>query len=288
MMDPHPRTRAVGVLSHGDHSSLLYSSVREQMDVTAALVKDALVRNERVICVGEPAYAERASSAFGKTGARAIANGQLLLENSAETYMREGRFDAERMLRHYSASINDAVADGYSGLRVAADMSWAGIVPESGEDLIRYEHTLDSVLEKYPAVVVCQYDRRIFSEAALASLQAAHNSEARPNPLHESMQLSIEREYDPHGLRVAGEIDISNRAAFRSAIAQLAASPEQHIVVDLAGVEYMDAASIAALALAALNAPAGSMHVRLSGALGRVFRTAMPTLPHGLTVEEVL
>lgn len=287
-MDAKPRSLAVGALSHGEHSSFSFASRSEQMDTLGPFVHDGLARNERVLYVGDAASGESLVTAFGSVAARALAASQFIIEDPGDTYMSGGHFDAERMLRHYSAVVRQALADGYAGVRIAADMRWAAEALDDINDLIAYEGTVDGVLGVEPAVVLCQYDRRVFDEVTLSAIEAAHQSRAHANPIHESTHLRIERSYDPHGLTVFGDIDIANRLPFRDALVDLCRSPETSKIIDLTQVGYMDAASIAAIAVAALQSSAsGGIHARVSKQLNRIFQLVCPTLPNVMAVEEV-
>lgn len=286
-MDAKPRSLAVGALSHGVHSSFSFASRSEQMDTLGPFVRDGLTRNERVLFVGDPGSSESLLTEFGGAAARAFTSSQFIIEDPGDTYMSGGHFDAERMLRHYSGVVRQALADGYAGVRIAADMRWAADL-DNIDDLIAYEGTVDGVLGVEPAVVLCQYDRRIFDDATLAAIEAAHTVCAHPNPIHESTHLRIERSYDPYGLKVAGDVDIANRRPFREALLDLSRSPEASKVVDLTRVGYIDAASIAAIAAAALQSNAtGGIHARISKQMNRIFQLVCPTLPNVMTVEEV-
>lgn len=278
-MEALPHDLSVGALSPGAHAAFLYSSAAEQADTLKTFVGAALRANHRVVYVGDGQYGEHAFKAYGEGGARAIASGQFLIEHSANTYMAGGRFDANRMLAHYSAALDSALSEGYSGLRVAADMGWAAAGLDGKEQLIAYERTLDRALDGRPAVVLCQYDRRLFDEGVLAALAAAHTHSAHPDPLHQSRQLRIMRTYEPHGVRISGEIDVLNRRAFRDALLHVVSMADGHIVIDLSNVGYLDAGAVGAIVKAAQHAHRSSLEIRVPAGLRRFFEALEPTLP---------
>lgn len=278
-MEPLPHDLSVGALSPGAHAAFLYSSAAEQADTLQTFVGAALHANHRVVYVGDGEYGEHALKAYGEGGVRAIASGQFMIENSANTYMAGGRFDAKRMLAHYNAALADALSEGYSGLRVAADMGWAAAGLDGKEQLVAYERTLDRALDGRPAVVLCQYDRRLFDEDILAALAAAHMHSAHPDPLHHSRQLRVMRTYEPHGVQISGEIDVLNRRAFRDALLHVVSLSDGHIVIDLRGVKYLDAGAIGAIVNAAQHANRSSIEIRVPVNLRRFFEALEPTLP---------
>ena len=286
-MEFHSRNLAVGDLRHGSHAALLYSSRAEQSDALKTFVDETLHAHDRLIYVGDAEHGERALKYYGAAGARAIASGQFILENSSNTYLKDGAFEGGRMLRHYRTALDTALADGYKGLRVAADMGWAVPTLDRHNALAAYEGTLDDAFAGRPAVVLCQYDRRLFDEEALALLAAAHQHSAHPDPLHQSPQLRITRTYEPNGVHVSGEIDLFSRTAFREALMRVAASRESGMVVDLSGVSYLDAGSIGAIVNAARHAKGSVIAIRVPAHLHRMFETLEPTLPGTVHVEEV-
>lgn len=285
-MDTHPNDLTVGALSHGAHAVLLYSSGAEQADVLETFVDAALNANDRLLYVGDREHGERGLKAYGTAGARALSSGQFLIEDSDNTYMAGGRFDAARMLAHYGGAVDAAIADGYSGLRVAADMGWAVRGLDRKDGLVQYERAINQALGGRAAVVLCQFDRRLFDDEVLVALTAAHTHTAHPEPLHQSMQLRVARTYEPHGVQAFGEIDVSSRAAFREALLRVASSPESRMVIDLRGVQYLDAGSVGAIVSAAQQTNRTSIEIRFSRGLRRIFETLEPTLPRTVHVEE--
>lgn len=249
----------------------------------------ALGSNDRLLYVGDTEYGERALAAFGAAGDRALADGRFIVENSANTYMRDGHFSGSRMVAHYRKAVYDAVSDGFDGLRVAAEMSWAVQGLDGKERLVEYERTLDRALEGKAAIVLCQYDRRLYHSDDVAAIETAHVHSARPNPLFASRTLYLERTYAPHGLLARGELDVTTREAFRDALLQIASSPgEDRLVVDLRRVAYLDAGAVGALVGAALAAQQVTIALRVSPAIGKTFEILASTLPRSIEIEEAL
>lgn len=284
-MHLHGNGTPVGDLRSGDHGCLTYTSQREQLRVLAPFVADGLVQNERILYVGGPEHRALARTAFGPAGAAALASGQMILERSERTYLRGGRFDPERMMYHYQSAERRALAHGYSGLRVAAEMTWAQ--SQQAGRLVRYEDELNEALAGRAATVLCLYDQNRFGRGMLADLEMAHPVAVNPNPVFKTRALQIYRSYDPHGIALAGEIDISNRDAFTGALDSLLGAPENDIEVDLTRVSFMDVTSIVALALAARNLGGGKrIRVMARRHLRHLFEVTLPHIPAELDVEE--
>lgn len=284
-MESHPGHVPVGDLSHGAHAALFYSSRAEQADVLETFVDSALHANDRLLYVSDGDHAERALKAHCSGGARALASGQFIVDNWTNTYMADGHFDGKRMLAHYRAAVADALTEGYSGLRVAADMGWSHGL-KSKDALFSYERVFDGAFENLPAVVLCQYDTRLFDDEAIAALANAHAHAAHPDPLYDSLDLRITRTYQPNGVRAYGQIDLLSRTAFRDALLRAAASDEGRMVVDLSAIKYLDAGSVGAIVKAAQVAKCSAVEVRVPAHIYKLFEMLQPTLPRALRVEQ--
>jgi hypothetical protein len=68
----------------------------------------------------------------------AVARGQLAVMPAADSYLSELPFDPERMVSSLHA-LDDALADGYRGLSVAGEMSWAAPGVRGAERLEEYD-----------------------------------------------------------------------------------------------------------------------------------------------------
>jgi anti-sigma B factor antagonist len=76
---------------------------------------------------------------------------------------------------------------------------------------------------------------------------------------------------------VAGEIDLSSVPKLRDSLAYALASPRREVVVDLAGVEFIDASGVGVLVGAASEAARTGVKFRLrrpSPSVGRVLQLA--------------
>lgn len=232
---------------HGDHLCSSYAGDTEQRDVLDGFLHDGLQRNERIWYVAGAGRAADVGERFGL--APFLASGQAVIADAARTYAAGGRFDPARMIAYYDAAIASALEEGYAGLRVAAEMDWAQptVSGAGAADLVAYERTVTTLFAGRPAAVLCQYDRRVIDPATLADIVAVHPRTLAAAPLYASEALTIRRRYDPAGLIVSGEIDISNRAAFERALAHLSATDETALHIDGSALHYVDARSMGML-----------------------------------------
>ena len=93
-----------------------------------------------------------------------LAAGQLRLIPAAQSYLKDGHFDRNRMLDFWNEVILAASRDGVERLLLSGEMAWATRGAPGSEELLQYESEFDQVLHQHDWVtVVCQYDLRAFS-----------------------------------------------------------------------------------------------------------------------------
>src|SRR5581483_1852144 len=84
----------------------------------------------------------------------AEARGQLDVRRWEEAYLRDGRFDQDRMLALIEEVLTAGKARGYPLTRLVANMEWALEDRPGVNDIVEYETRLNYVLPKYDDAVV--------------------------------------------------------------------------------------------------------------------------------------
>jgi anti-anti-sigma regulatory factor len=129
---------------------------------------------------------------------------------------------------------------GFPGLRVAVDMSWA-LRPLTGiEQLPAFEEGIAAALAGTTASVLCQYDRERFDPVTLASVASFHTRQVAAATYHADAVLRICRQYAPPGIRIAGEIDYQAEQPLARALAE-AVRLEGGLVINMAALAFIDA-----------------------------------------------
>ena len=114
-------------LQPGDHICSVYESDEQLVSTAAAFLADGLTRNEHCWYVPSADETGAIRAAMEHRGVDVAAQSRrsaLHLFDSNDTYIRGG-FDPEQTMRVFSEAIEQALTDGFNGLRAAADMSWA-------------------------------------------------------------------------------------------------------------------------------------------------------------------
>jgi anti-anti-sigma factor len=160
------------------------------------------------------------------------------------------------MLGQVRAEIADGQRDGWPVVRIAGDMTWAqGTV--TPDELAGYEARINTVLADGDALGICLYDRSRFSSPVLSAASSVHPGTILPELDDRDPLLRMRSK--PGGLRLTGEVDLSNVAAFDAVLAHVRERTEaaRPIEIDATGLVYIDLAAIRVLSEAAHSHSAG-------------------------------
>lgn len=81
------------------------------------------------------------------------------------------------------------------------------------------------------------------------------------DPVHRDATLTITRTFHPPGLRLRGEVDMSNAAAFERVLAAYAAVGTQPLHLDMSGVSFIDVAGMRVVARTASRLGERTLHL---------------------------
>ncbi|QSB14084.1 MEDS domain-containing protein [Natronosporangium hydrolyticum] len=287
----HPTT--VDRLALGDHVCWTFQGEGERLDAMARFVSAGLEHGHKVVYSTAslaPAAVLAGLRARGVRVAEPARTGQLQAQSSATAFTAAGDFSADQLLDAYATEIARSDREGYAGVRIIGDMAWASDSAVTTEALAEFEVRANALFAQGHAVGLCQYDRRQFPATALRRVGAAHfgttwsETDQRWSPL-----LRMTRTENPPGLRLVGEVDISNYDAFtgvlRAAVAEQRADPRPTaLVIDAGALRFVDARGVGLLVEAAATAPAG-VHLRCcQPVLAQSIAAVEPGAP-GLTVS---
>jgi len=240
--------RAVGVdrLRPGDHAFLAFSDDGDRWDVLSAFTQQGLARTEKValvIDVGQATDWAAARVAGGAAAARSALRERRLVVSSSPRF-EHGKFDAGRLVEGVRRRIGTAIAEGFSGLRSASEMSLALAPVDHLGQAVEYEAALHAALfrghlggpgdPRYTAL--CQWDTRLFGQtAAMAAARDVHPVTLLPRlgTLHAAIT--------GNRLVVTGDSDLSSRAEWTSALRLLAGRPDDTLVIDISDLSFFDA-----------------------------------------------
>lgn len=230
----------------GDHVCLPFSGDRERRAATRLFTLNGLRRRAKVLIVthtdspeGTRTWLAPSVPGFGE----AESAGRIEIEGSAVICLAGGRPDPGRALDGLRAAGERAAAQGHNGLYALVDASWGMHDPAAQ---MAFESAVNALFGRHPLAAVCQYDRALFPREALDRVAAVHPISPEQALLRYAVTTS------PPGLRLKGDIDLTNRQALASILEPLRERPED-VLIDASEVGFVDAGSaqlIVAMALA--------------------------------------
>jgi anti-anti-sigma regulatory factor len=203
---------------------------RRLVDFFTAGVQDGL----RVAYVSsEGAKAARADLADLGDLDRLLAGGALHVLSAREIYGAGGPVDPERVVASVAASTEQALADGFGGLAMSADATELVGTPAHQDAFARCEFLVDRYMAGHPLSALCGYGLELGNDT-VAEFALLHT----PAPSNEA-PLQVFGCADG-AIGLAGECDPVGVAALGRVLPRLRTADCRPVVVDMAGVEYVD------------------------------------------------
>lgn len=228
-------------LAVNDHACLTFGDPEELLDLTAAYVRDGLSGGLKVVWLSDaaPELAIAELARRGIAAESALAAGQITAM-ACENYILSGQtFAAGHAVSWLNEQVTACREQGFPGMRVALDMSWA-LRPIAGvEQLPDFEEAVGTVLTDEAASLLCQYDRERFDPVTLASVAGLHGKSVAAATYHADAMLRICRQYAPTGIRLAGEIDYHAEEPLALALAE-ALRLDGDITINMADLAFID------------------------------------------------
>ncbi|UBU16959.1 MEDS domain-containing protein [Nonomuraea gerenzanensis] len=247
----------------GDHVCLPFEGERERMTAAGLFTRNGLRRRTKVVIITHADSPERTRGWLAPLVpgfADAVSAGQIEILRSIDTHFTDGRLDLDRMYTGLADARARAGKHGQHGVYALVDASWgAGDATEQAA----FEAAANEVFGERWLAAVCQYDRRLFPRDAIDRAASVH-------PISPEQAL-LRFAGTGSGLRVWGDVDLTNRPAFASLLAPLEKEPGE-IVIDASGLDFIDAGSAQLLTVTAMARPRGSTVVVCRDSMARVLR----------------
>jgi signal transduction histidine kinase len=191
--------RRIARLRQGDHLCLIYRSAAEQTAVLVPFLKAGLAAGERCLFAGHGASGRRLEHALQETGLDVRAEcerGALVFLNRRETWLPGGHFDPGTMMDILRQAEQDALDDGFAGLRVTWNMSWVLEGTPGAHRLVEYEAHLNRFLAGSRTCALCRYSRQssapdLVQDTLLTHPIAILGEELCPNAYYEPPDMVL-------------------------------------------------------------------------------------------------
>src|SRR3984885_10703719 len=85
-------------------------------------------------------------------------SGQFELRTNTETYLRDGRFDQDRMLEVFEELASGNAKGGFPLSRIVCHMDWGAEGRSCVDNLVEFESRVNDVWRRHDDAVICVYD----------------------------------------------------------------------------------------------------------------------------------
>ena len=262
ILGAHHASSDLGSLEPGTHLCALAPDPRRLDRVAATFVGQGLAAGDQVLHIGSGEQADElvATLPARVTARRALGTGQLMVSSFEEAYGATRPADLLGVADGFRLAAVHARKRGFPGLRVAARMDDLPALLGSVADVVRWERMVAALQRELEVSSVCLYDTTALADvdaAAIAGEHAGHAPDIEIPPLAAFIAVD-----DPWGLRVSGEVDLSNCDLLqRAVLSRVAVSPR--VRLDLSGLTFADVGTLTRLRSIAAALP-GNGHLVLA------------------------
>ena len=230
---------AVG-LHPGDHVCWAYEDDGDLLETLEHWAADGIANGERILYVAERPLDEMRRRLGSIDDLDDLLATRRVLLDVPSTMYGDGPVDDRSLLTYYATATADALADGCTGLRVAAEIT---DLPDGAavDAFVAWEQLADELMNRMPMSALCAFDRRTVSDSAIAAIAAAHPSRHGP-----ATGTSFVLHAHDDGLRLAGEVETFDRFRLESMLRN-AASERDSLVLHLDDLELASGGCTAVL-----------------------------------------
>jgi PAS domain S-box-containing protein len=149
----------IGGVPWGTHFCQFYQTKNDLIDILVPYFKAGLEDNEFCMWItSEPLVVAEAEEAMRKAVNdfdEYLRRGQIEIIPYNEWYLLGGTFDDDRVLNGWISKLEQALARGYSGLRLTGNTFW--LERNHWQAFTEYEAKVNNVIGKYKMLAICTY-----------------------------------------------------------------------------------------------------------------------------------
>jgi hypothetical protein len=159
------------------HICAFFNSDDEEYRVLLPFIKDGFECGDKAVHVVNPDqhfnHLQRlADAGIDTTAARQ--SGQFELRTNTETYLRDGRFDQDRMLEVFEQMASGNARGGFPLSRIVCHMDWAAEGESHINDLVEFESRVNDVWRRHDDAVICTYNLAQFGGDTIIDIMRTH------------------------------------------------------------------------------------------------------------------
>jgi hypothetical protein len=160
------------------HVCAFFANDDEEYRVLLPFIREGLSCGDKAVQVINPEARQEHLQRLAEAGIDSTAHqqsGQLQIRINTEVYLRDGRFDQDRMLAAFEEMAASArSAEGFPMSRIVCRMDWASGDQSRIEDVIEFESRVNDVWRRYDDAVICTYHLAQLSGDAVIDIMRTH------------------------------------------------------------------------------------------------------------------
>jgi hypothetical protein len=164
-------------LGEARHVCAFFDSREEGYRVLLPFIEDGFRCGDKAVHVVNPGerddHIQRLAS-LGIDVDSAERDGQLEVHINTDTYLREGRFDKERMIEAFERMASGSSDSAFPLSRIVCQMDWAIQDRTHIDDLIEFESRVNDVWRRHDDAVICVYDLAKFGGDTVVDMIRTH------------------------------------------------------------------------------------------------------------------
>src|ERR1700691_4451976 len=172
-----PISLAGSQLGEVRHVCAFFNNDDEEYRVLLPFIKEGIERGDKAVHVVNPQqrpdHLQRLAAA-GIDAAAAEQSGQFELKINTEAYLRDGRFDQDRMLDAFEHLASGNAKGCFPLSRICWRMDWAVEDRSYVDDLIEFESRVNDVWRRHDDAVICTYHLSKFGGDTVIDIMRTH------------------------------------------------------------------------------------------------------------------
>jgi hypothetical protein len=159
------------------HVCAFFNSEDEKYRTLLPFIKEGFDCGDKAVHVVNPDQRRdhlQRLAAVGIDAPAAEQSGQFELRINTETYLREGKFDPERMLEVFERVVSENASGAFPLSRIVCHMEWAAEGQSHIDSLVEFESRVNDVWRRHGDAVICTYDLAKFGGDTVIDIMRTH------------------------------------------------------------------------------------------------------------------
>lgn len=164
-----------------DHTCLMFNDQIEFLHCLVPFLREGLKKNEKCLIVADDIsrqdIVKRFKLLFRKKDGdlkKADVSNNITVELFKNVYLNDGTFNMEKTGSYYLSQVKEAIDNGYSGLRVFAELSSSLKYLINHNDFLTWEKKADGFFSHNKLLAVCSYNKKLFTDKYISKALKIH------------------------------------------------------------------------------------------------------------------